>query len=75
MTKEFWRAALIRAFRTFCQSLASNIPAGIVVTPVMIQAFDISVVYIMLAWLLTGVLSGVISLLTSLATGLPEVEK
>ena len=74
MYKDFWKAALIRAVRTVCQNLASTIPVGIVVTPVMLQQMDISVVYIVLAWLATGLLAGVVSLLTSIATGLPEVD-
>ena len=73
MGKTFWKAALIRAARTTAQSLVSNIPVGLVVTPVMIQTLDISFLYIVLAWLATGLLSGVTSVLTSLATGLPEV--
>lgn len=75
MSKEFWKAALIRAFRTVCQELATTIPVGLVVTPVMIQQLDISVLYIVLAWLATALLGGVTSILTSIATGLPEVEK
>ena len=75
MSKKFWKAALIRAFRTVCQELATTIPAGLVVTPVMIQQMDISVLYIVLAWLATGLLGGIVSILTSVATGLPEVEE
>ena len=73
--KTFWRAALIRAFRTVCQNLASSIPAGIIVTPVMVEALDITVFYVLAGWLITGLLGGVCSLLTSVATGLPEVEE
>ena len=73
MNKKWLKAALIRALKTVCQTLASTLPAGYVVTPVMIQELDISLVYIVLAWLGTGLLSGVISMLTSLA-GLPEVD-
>ena len=40
---------------------------------VMIQQLDWSAVYVVLAWLGTGLLSGVVSMLTSLA-GLPEVD-
>lgn len=73
MNKRWLKAALIRALKTVCQTLASTLPAGYVVTPVMIQELDISLVYIVLAWLGTGLLSGVISMLTSMA-GLPEVD-
>lgn len=74
MNKAFWKAALIRAIRTVCQDLASTIPVGLVVTPTMIQTLDISIVYIILAWLATGLIGGFLSLLTSIATGLPEVD-
>lgn len=74
MNKEFWRCALIRAARTFCQSLSSNIPIGMVITPVMIETLDISFLYCILAWLATGLLGAVLSILTSIATGLPEVD-
>lgn len=73
MNKRWWKAAGIRAIRTVCQELASTLPVGFVVTPVMIQQLDWSVVYVVLAWLGTGLLGGVVSLLTSLA-GLPELE-
>ena len=73
MSKKWWKAAGIRALKTICQTLASTLPVGFVVTPVMIQQMDWSAVYVVLAWLGTGVLSGIASMLTSLA-GLPEVE-
>lgn len=73
MSKKWWRAAGIRALKTVCQTLASTLPVGFVVTPVMIQQLDWSAVYVVLAWLGTGLLSGVVSMLTSLA-GLPEVD-
>ena len=73
MNKIFWKAALIRAIKTVAQSLVSNIPVGIVITPVMIQEADWSIVYIILGWLATGIIAGVTSILTSLA-GLPEVK-
>lgn len=73
MSKKWWKCAGIRALKTVCQTLASTLPVGFVVTPVMIQELDYSIVYIVLAWLVTGVLSGIVSMLTSLA-GLPEVQ-
>ena len=73
MDKLWFKCALNRALRTVCQSLASNLPIGFVVTPVMIQYADWTVVYVIIAWLLTGLLAGLSSFLTSLA-GLPEVE-
>lgn len=62
MTKEFWKAVLIRAIRTICQTAVALIGTNAVgVTDV--------------EWLgvLSGAaLSGVVSVLTSIATGLPE---
>lgn len=62
MTKEFWKAAGIRALRTFCQTAVSLIGTNAV------GITDVD-------WI--GVASGaalaaVASLLTSIATGLPE---
>ena len=70
--KKFRDAALDRAIRTVCQSLSSNIPVGLVITPVMIQKADWSIFYIIIAWLLTGFVAGLCSLLTSIYKGLPE---
>ena len=72
--KRWWKAAGIRALKTMAQSLASMLPVGLVITPVMVQEADWTVVYVIVAWLATGLLSGVASLLTSLA-GLPELEE
>lgn len=74
MSKKWWRAAGIRAIRTICQELVTTLPIGFVVTPIMIQTLDWSIVYVILAWLGTGLLGGLSSLLTSLA-GLPEVDE
>ena len=63
MTKEFWRAAGIRALRTFCQSAIATIGT----TATLIQEVN---------WLLVGstaVLAALLSILNSIATGLPEV--
>lgn len=59
---EFWKAALIRAARTVCQSAVALIG-----TASFLQQVD---------WLMVlsaSLLSGILSLLTSCATGLPEV--
>lgn len=72
-SREFWRAALVRALRTVAQTLAASLPAGIIITPVMVENADKSIIYVVVAWLATGLLAGVASLLTSIATGLPEV--
>lgn len=74
MSKEFWKAALIRALRTVAQNLASTIPAGLIITADMIANADwLKVFYVVLGWLATGLLGGVNSILTSIYTGLPEV--
>lgn len=62
MTKAFWKAALIRAIRTVCQTAIATIG-----TTAVIQ--DVN-------WLLvasTSALAGLLSILNSIATGLPEV--
>ena len=64
MTKEFWRAAIIRAIRTICQTAIATIG-----TTALLQDVD---------WLLvlsSSALAGLLSILNSIATGLPEVDK
>lgn len=63
MTKEFWKAALIRALKTVCQTAVATIGTAMVVT-------DVDWVYVVSASLLAGILS----LLTSISVGLPEVQ-
>lgn len=63
MTKEFWKAAGIRALKTVCQTAVATIGTAIVVT-------DVDWVYVISASLLAGILS----LLTSISVGLPEVK-
>ena len=63
MTKEFWKAALIRAVRTFAQTFVGFIAVGAALEEVQ--------------WLRALSVSGaafVLSILTSLATGLPEAK-
>lgn len=72
--KIFWKATLVRSLRTVCQTLASMLPVGAIVTPSLLQSMDWSFLLVILAWIGTGLLSGVASILTSVATGLPEVE-
>lgn len=74
MNRYFWKATGIRALKTVCQTLASMLPVGYVITPAMVQALDWTAMHVVLAWLGTGLLAGVASVLTSIATGLPEVE-
>lgn len=63
MTKDFWKAALIRAIKTICQTAIATIGTAMVVT-------DVNWVYVLSA----SALSGILSLLTSISTGLPEVQ-
>ena len=63
MTWKFWRAALIRALRTFAQAAIACIGAAFVIA-------DVDWLEVLSA----SVLAAILSLLTSLATGLPEVE-
>ena len=61
MSKEFWKAAAVRALKTVCQTAIAMIGTAVVMSDVN--------------WLMVGsaaVLSGILSILTSLA-GLPEV--
>jgi hypothetical protein len=64
MNKEFWKAALTRAFRTVCQTALALIG-----TATFMQ--DLNWIQILSA----SCLSGVVSILTSVVTGLPEAPK
>ena len=62
MNKLFWKAALIRAIRTICQTAIS-----VIGTTAVLQEVN---------WLLvlsSSALAGLLSVLNSIATGLPEV--
>ncbi len=74
LSKTWLKAASVRAVKTVAQTLSSTLPVGFVVTPVMIQNANWSYLYVVAAWLGTGLLAGVASRLTSLA-GLPEVKE
>lgn len=62
LTMEFFKAAGIRAVKTFCQVAGSMIVIG---------AFNETAWDILIQ---TSITAGIASLLTSIATGLPEVE-
>ena len=64
MSKEFWKAALIRAIRTICQTAIATIG-----TAVALQ--DVNWLYVLSA----SILAGILSILNSVATGLPEVDE
>lgn len=60
---KFWKAALIRALRTFCQTAIATIGTTAVLEEVN--------------WLMVGssaILAALLSILNSVATGLPEAE-
>lgn len=62
-SKQFWKAALIRAVRTLCQTAIATIG-----TTALIE--DVN-------WLVVGssaLLAALLSVLNSIATGLPEVD-
>lgn len=61
---KFWRCALIRALRTFCQAAIAYIGTAALLSEVnWIQAGSASV------------LAALLSILNSIATGLPEVDE
>lgn len=62
-SKEFWKAAVNRAIRTFFQGLAASIPATALINQVDWKTI-----------VLTGAFAFVASLITSCAFGVPEVE-
>lgn len=74
MNKELLKAAWIRAYRSFLQAIVSQIPAGFIITPAMIQYFKISYVYVILAILCNAALYALASFITCIVGGLPEVQ-
>lgn len=73
MNKELVKAAWVRAYRSFLQALITQIPAGFVVTPAMIQYFKISYIYVILAIIANASLYGLAAFITGIVGGLPEV--
>lgn len=71
--KAWWHAALVRAVRTFAQTLVGSIPAGFVITPAMVEHMDWSLAVCAGVWVANAGFAAVLSILSSIA-GLPEVE-
>lgn len=64
MNKEFWKAALIRAIKTFCQAAIAAIPT----TAVALNEVNWALVFS------AATLASILSVLTSISAGLPEVQ-
>ena len=60
---EFWKATMVRAIKTVCQTAVATIGTAVVLSDVNWQMV-----------VSASILSGILSVLTSIATGLPEVE-
>lgn len=72
---ELIRAAMIRALRTAIDYIIGSIPAGVVVTPAMIENFEPEHARaVVLAWLATGIVTVLVAFLWGVRTGLPEVD-
>lgn len=63
MNKEFWKASIVRALRTICQTAIATIGTSTIIE-------DVNWAIVCSA----SLLSGILSILTSIATGLPEVD-
>ena len=64
MSKDFWKAALIRALRTLCQTAIATIG-----TTALLEEVN---------WVMvisSSALAALLSILNSIATGLPEVKE
>lgn len=73
MNKELLKAAWVRAYRSFLQAIVSQIPAGFIITPAMIQYFKVGYVYIIIAIVCNAALYAFASFVTCIVGGLPEV--
>lgn len=60
---EFWKATMVRAIKTVCQTAVATIGTAVVLSDVNWQMV-----------VSASILAGILSVLTSIATGLPEVE-
>lgn len=78
MNKDYWKALFMRAIHAVWETAVSTMPAAIIITPAMIEHFDLDTAkgyfYIVTAWLLTAVFSGVLSAIKSAKAGMPEAQ-
>lgn len=74
MNKTLLKAAWVRAYRSFFQGIVAQIPTGFAVTPIMIQHFKISYVYVIIAILCNAALYAFASFVTCMVGGLPEAQ-
>ena len=74
MNKTLLMASLTRAIRSFFQAIVAQIPAGFVITPAMLQYFQVGYVYVILAIFCNALLYAIVSFGTCIIGGLPEVE-
>ena len=77
MNKEFWKALFMRSVHAVWETAVAAAPAAIVITPAMIEHFDMTtakgVFCTVVAWALTSLFSGVLSAAKSMKVGMPEV--
>ena len=64
MHKEFWKAAFVRALRTFCQAAVAVIGSAALLSQIRWKEA-----------LSSSALAALLSVLTSIATGLPEADE
>jgi len=75
MTEELVKAAGVRALRTALEYISTSIPAGLVITPAMLQHLDPKwMALVAVAWVLTGALQCLAAFAAGIMTGLPEVD-
>lgn len=78
MSKEFWKALLMRSIHAVWETAVATLPAAIVVTPAMIAQFNwetaMGIFYAVAAWALSAIFAGVLSAAKSMKVGMPEVQ-
>lgn len=78
MTKEYWKALLVRSIHAVWETAVATAPSAIIVTPAMIEHFDMTqakaIFCVVLAWILTALVSGILSAIKSAKVGMPEIQ-